>query len=112
MSLLANKVEKLLKEAFPLLTIQKEYFILYKGQRMYVDFYIPNYLIAVEVHGRQHDVFVEHYHKDERGWKEHKRRDKLKEEWADVNDVTYITIRESNMPKNKKELLRLIRGDM
>jgi len=79
---------------------------------MYVDFYIPSYLIAVEVHGRQHDVFVEHYHKNEQGWKEHRRRDKLKEEWADINDITYVVIREQNLPKNKKGLLKLIRGVM
>lgn len=110
MSLIANRVEELLHEAFPLLTIQKEYFIKYRGQRLYVDFFIPQYLIAVEVHGRQHDVFVEHYHKDENGWRTHRMRDKVKEEWAEVNNITYIVIRENDMPKDKQELLERIRG--
>jgi len=109
MSLLADKIEVLLKEAFPLLSIKKEYTILYKGQRMYVDFYIPSYLIAIEVHGRQHDRFVEHFHKDAFGWREHQKRDRMKEEWADVNNISYVIIRENNMPKDKDALLKLVR---
>ena len=110
MSKLADSVYDLLREALPFVKIQKEYFVEYKGQRLYVDFFIPSYLIAVEVHGRQHDVFVEHFHIDELGWRNHKKRDRLKEEWADVNNITYVVIRSSNMPKNKKELLDIIRG--
>lgn len=109
-SLIANKVERLLREAFPLLQIQKEHFVKYNGQRLFVDFFIPAYLIAVEVHGRQHDVFVEHFHKDGAGWREHKKRDSVKEEWAETNNITYVVIRESNMPETKNELLELIRG--
>lgn len=104
-SKLANKVKKLLKEAFPFIRIYEEYSIKYQGQQLFVDFFIPQYLIAVEVHGLQHDVFVEHYHRDAAGWQAHKNRDRIKEEWADVNDITYVVIREGDMPKSKEEMI-------
>lgn len=101
-------MECLLKKTFPLLTIQKEYTIIYNGQRLYVDFYLPSFLIAVEVHGRQHDHFVRYFHKNGYGWRGHQKRDGLKEEWADINNITYVVIREKNMPSNKEEMLELI----
>jgi hypothetical protein len=111
MSKIADKVGDLLAEAFPYVKIKKEHHVKYKGQRLYVDFYIPSYLIAVEVHGRQHDVFVEHFHTDEAGWRSHRRRDRTKEEWASVNNIIYVVIREEDMPSSKDELLGLIRSN-
>lgn len=108
MSALADEIERLLKEAFPNVTIKKEYKIVYGKRNLFVDFYIPSYLVAVEVHGKQHDEFTPHFHGDERGWREHKRRDKLKEEWAAVNNVTLVVIRKEDQPRTSTELANLI----
>jgi hypothetical protein len=110
MSKLAEKVGSLLRELFPNVRIKEEHHVMYDGQRLFVDFFIPSYLIAVEVHGRQHDEFVRHFHGDDAGWRRHRKRDRRKEEWADVNDITYVVIRENNMPSDKQELLDLIRS--
>ena len=112
MSYIADKVGLFLSEIFPTIHIQKEYFVVYKGQRLFVDFYIPSYLLAIEVHGEQHDHFVEHFHSDERGWREHKSRDRIKEEWASVNNVSYVVIRNKDIPKSKEELLALIKKEV
>jgi len=109
MSKLSDSVFSLLKEALPFVKVDTEYFITYKGQNLFVDFYIPSYLIAIEVHGGQHDQFVEHFHGDASGWKAHRKRDRIKEEWATDNKITYVVIRKSNMPKTKEEMLELIR---
>ncbi len=106
MSKLADEMFFLLKETFPHTKIQKEYTIRHAGAVLYVDFFLPLFLIAIEVHGRQHDVFVEHFHGDAWGWKKHKRRDRIKEEWADLNSITYVIIREEDKPKTKEEMLR------
>jgi len=108
LSYLADHIEDLLCKIFPLLTIQKEYYVVYKNQRLFVDFYLPSLLIAVEVHGRQHDVFVEHYHKDSKGWIDHQKRDKLKEEWAHLEGITYVVIRESDNINTKEDLMSAI----
>lgn len=108
MSVLAESIFLLLRELFPFTKIVKEYFITYKGQRLFVDFYLPSFLIAIEVHGKQHDEFVLHYHGSADGWRRHKKRDRLKEEWASVNGIKYVVIREKGAPKTKDDLLRLI----
>ncbi|MCK5021414.1 MAG: hypothetical protein KAS32_30665 [Candidatus Peribacteraceae bacterium] len=110
MSILSDKVLVLLKEAFPFVRIVEEYFITYNGQKLFVDFYLPSYLIAVEVHGVQHDKFIPHFHGSAEGWRLHKKRDRVKEEWACVNDITYVVIREAILPANKDEFLDLIRS--
>ncbi len=110
MSALSDKVLILLKEVFPFVRIVEEHFVVHNGQKLFVDFYLPSYLIAIEVHGRQHDEFVPHFHINAEGWRLHKKRDRLKEEWADVNDITYVVIRKINLPKDKNEFLDLIRS--
>jgi hypothetical protein len=108
MSYAADNIEEMLVELFPTLPIKKEYFVMYKGQKLFVDFFVPSYLLAIEVHGEQHDRFVEHFHGNDKGWREHKSRDRIKEEWADINDISYLIIRKKNMPKTKEDLLALI----
>ncbi len=109
-SRLADEMFSLLKETFPHTKIQKEHTIRHAGKTLYVDFFLPLFFIAVEVHGRQHDVFVKHFHGDAAGWKSHKNRDRVKEEWADLNGITYIVIREEDKPRTRKEMLRRCSG--
>ena len=110
MSILSEKIFNLLREVFPFAKIIKEYSIVHNNQRLFVDFYLPSYLLAVEVHGTQHDKFVKHFHGDAAGWRAHKYRDRVKCEWADLNGVTYVVIREENMIVTKEDLLNLIRS--
>lgn len=110
MSKLSDEILNLLKETFPHAKIKEEYKIKYLGKTLFVDFYIPSFSLAVEVHGVQHDKFVPHFHGDAAGWKSHKNRDRIKEEWADINNVSYIVIREGDKPKNKEEMLERCLG--
>ena len=104
----AQEIEALLKQVFPHSKIQSELYVNYKHQKLYVDFYIPDYKIGIEVHGRQHDEFVPHFHGDAAGWAAHRRRDNLKLEWAEENKITLVVIREKDIPKNKEDFLNLI----
>lgn len=108
MSYLSDNILVLLKEVFPYTKIKEEYYVEYKGQRLFVDFFLPSFSIAVEVHGRQHDEFVEHFHVDSLGWKKHKKRDRIKEAWAEQSNITYVVIRESDKIKTKEDLLNII----
>ena len=104
----AEKIYLLLKEAFPFSKIQLELYVNYKRQKLYVDFFISDYNLAIEVHGEQHDMFVPHFHGDAQGWALHKRRDNMKLEWADANGIRLVVIREKHMPNSKEELLNMI----
>ncbi len=108
LSKIARRVQVLLKEAFPFSQIVDEFYINYRGVRLFLDFYVPDYKIGIEVHGQQHDEFIPHFHSSARGWALHKRRDNLKLAWAEEEGVALVVIREKNLPKTFQELLYLI----
>ena len=62
------------------------------GGSLYLDFYIPNLDLAFEVHGRQHYEFVPFFHKTKAGFMQAQRRDVLKGEWCEVNNIQLIEL--------------------
>ena len=93
MSKLSDYVYELLKKIFPHNLIKAEYYIKYKGTRLFFDFYIKDLGILIEVQGKQHDEYVEHFHGDREGFIVSKRRDNLKKEYCQENDLILIEIR-------------------
>ena len=108
MSNLSDQVLSLINKLFPEIKVKKEELVLYKGQKLFLDFWIPQLGIVVEVHGRQHDEFVEHFHGDAAGYRASKRRDGLKEEWAAINGYSFVVIREHELPISEADLLEKI----
>lgn len=62
------------------------------GENLSLDFFLPNYKTAIEVDGRQHDSYVEHFHGDAEGFKKSKERDSRKKRWCEINDITLIKV--------------------
>ena len=62
------------------------------GQRLRLDFFLPSFNLAFEYHGRQHDNYVAHYHKDAAGYRSSKRRDRMKIDRAMDQGITLIVI--------------------
>lgn len=89
MSLISNKVYKLLREVFPLNVILKEYYVNYKGTKLFFDFYIKDLGILVEVQGEQHTRFIKHFHEDKQKLIAQKERDNLKIEYAQEKDISF-----------------------
>jgi very-short-patch-repair endonuclease len=112
MSVISDRVYVLLKEVFPYVRIEKEVSVRYKGQQLYIDFYIPMYSIAVEVNGGQHDKFIKFFHQDISGYRSQVKRDHIKSEWAETNSINLITISYKNIPRTKEELLELIKKEV
>ena len=88
---------KILKEQFPYDTILEEVPLpgSHKPSRkstLYVDFFIPSYSLAVEVHGRQHFEFVAHFHGNKQGFRKSKARDRDKSNWLKNNDIDLIVL--------------------
>lgn len=108
MSKLCNQVIGTLKEAFPFAKIRVEEYVLFRNQRLFLDIFMPQYGLVIEVHGRQHDEFVEHFHGNAKGFREYKRRDSLKEEWIAENGYTLIALRANELPITKDKLLERI----
>jgi len=107
-SLLAKSVLQSLKEAFPNTRINSEHYISYLGQKLFFDFYLPNLSIVVEVQGVQHTEFSLHFHGTADNFKASQKRDRLKAEWCDINDMTLVCINHTEVPIEVSTLVRKI----
>lgn len=107
-SLLAKSVLQSLKEAFPNTRINSEYYVNYAGQKLFFDFHLSNLNIVVEVQGVQHIEFNSHFHGTAENFKASKKRDRLKAEWCDINDMTLVCIHHTEIPIDVPTLLQKI----
>ena len=64
-----------------------------KKSVLYLDFYIPNAIMAVEVHGEQHFKYIPYFHKNKFGFAMAKKRDLDKKEWCRINGIELVELR-------------------
>lgn len=57
-----------------------------------MDFYLHDYNMCIEFHGRQHYEFIELFHKTYDGFLERTKKDKIKKEYCRNNNIKYIEI--------------------
>ena len=74
-----------------------------KKSVLYLDFYIPNAIMAVEVHGQQHFNFIPYFHKSRAGFAMAQKRDMDKREWCRINEVELIELRWDDSPEYWRE---------
>lgn len=95
MSVTAIKVQSILNKLFPAnphRRVFEEQYVLYKGQRLFFDFFIKELGVFIEVQGRQHVQFVKHFHGDAENFKQQKIRDNLKIEYVQTNDLCLVRL--------------------
>ena len=108
MSKLCDQVIETFKQVFPEISIKTEEHVEFKGQRLFLDIWVPQFNLVIEVHGRQHDQFVKHFHGDAAGFHASKKRDSLKEEWAIENNYTFVPLRVDQLPVTPESLLEIL----
>ena len=89
----AQKLEEFIRKHFGCYTIRKEYIIHKLGEykNFYrLDFYIPQFKLAFEYDGEQHDTFIEAWHKDKRGFEWQQRRDQRKDHIVKKFGITLL----------------------
>jgi hypothetical protein len=64
--------------------------------------------LLIEVQGVQHEEFSRHFHGTAEEFKAAKKRDRLKAEWCELNDLTLVCINHNEIPITKEDLLRKI----
>ena len=64
------------------------------------------------VDGRQHFEYVQHFHKDDAGYIDSIKKDRIKTEWAEANGVVIIRFNDSNLPKDHIELRDIINRNL
>jgi hypothetical protein len=83
----------LLKQLYPTLQILEEVpIVLRKNETLYLDFYLPLKKICYEVHGEQHYKFVKFYHNSMFEFLKAQKRDREKQEWCELNNISYIEL--------------------
>ena len=90
MSLISNEIYSIIKNLFPHNVLVKEYYVKYKGTRLFFDFFIKDLKILIEVQGEQHTRFVQHFHGDKEGFVKSKWRDNLKIEYAQEHGIAFV----------------------
>lgn len=108
MSILCDQVIQILNSIFPETRIVEEKSIRVDGKVLYLDIWLPDYDIIIEVHGNQHDSYVRHFHKDSYGFTQAKNRDRIKKNWALSKGYTFIELRTDVLPINEEDLKRII----
>jgi very-short-patch-repair endonuclease len=89
-SQLEENLDRALKKLYPREPLICDWPIKVGKQTLYVDRVIMGPKIAVEADGRQHDIFVAHFHKDPEGFAKSKQRDALKAQWLESNGWTLV----------------------
>jgi hypothetical protein len=83
---------ELIEELFPGLSVYEEVTLpgskkLGRSSLLYADFFIPDSMLIIEVHGRQHYEYCSFFHKDKIDFINAKKRDADKIEWCEMNDI-------------------------
>lgn len=84
---------QLLKEMFPTCSVVEEVSIpVFYRSNYFLDFYVPLYKLAIEVHGQQHYKFTPHFHGSAANFAMAKARDTNKSEWCEINGIKLVVL--------------------
>lgn len=113
MSVIATQVHYMLTKLFPSKPFNQvscEYYVNYKGCKLFFDFYIKKLNLFVEVQGRQHTEFVKHFHADKRSFLQQRERDNLKRIWVEENGYHLIRLYDTEKITEKLVLEKISRA--
>jgi hypothetical protein len=87
----------IIKEMFPGLAVYEEVTLpgskkLGRSSLLYADFFVPDAMLVIEVHGRQHYQYCSFFHKDKIDFVNSKKRDNDKIEWCKINDIKIVIL--------------------
>ena len=83
----------LIKECFPTMQILEEVGIPVRhANTLFLDFYLPLLKLCIEVNGEQHYNFSAFFHGSRLNFMKHKRRDREKRDWCDINSIKVIEL--------------------
>ena len=64
-----------------------------KRSALFLDFFIQNHSLALEVHGSQHFEYTPYFHKTKAGFLQAKKRDLDKAAWCNKNEIHLLVLR-------------------
>lgn len=94
LSKIQTEVYSYLQEIYGKSSILQEFII--PGTKLSLDFLLPNYSLAIEVDGKQHDKFNSFFHFDRKDFLKQVDRDGNKEQWCKLNNFILVRIKEND----------------
>lgn len=95
----------LLHKKYPNVPIYEEVEILVEPKkRLYLDFYIPRLLLAIEVNGGQHYKFTSQFHTNMMGFYKALQNDKKKMEWCEINEIDLVVLKFDEIKQWDKQI--------
>jgi very-short-patch-repair endonuclease len=92
-SLLHKTTRIFLRNLFPTVIILEEVrFRAKKRQKLYLDFFIPQLMLAIECQGEQHQKYIHFFHKNSYRFIRSQQNDKEKAEWCKLNNITLVYV--------------------
>ena len=86
---------KIIREILPSTKIMEEVSVKISNvqkARQYLDIYLPDRDLVVEVHGRQHSEYVPHFHGTKRNFLRCQAADRAKNLWCELNDLELVEL--------------------
>ncbi|TXT66092.1 MAG: hypothetical protein BAJALOKI3v1_50092 [Promethearchaeota archaeon] len=93
-SIFQKEIGEKLQERYPHDIILEEFNI--PNSRLYIDFFLPNRKLVIEVDGSQHDKYSGYFHGNKLTSRKFARQidnDYIKEQWTQINQFKMIRIR-------------------
>lgn len=97
-SKLHTSAKNIIYNLFPTSPILEEVPFKPRATTQFLDFYISNSKLAIEVNGEQHYKFSSLYHASSQDFLHQKRKDQDKRDWCELNGITLI-----ELPYNEDE---------
>lgn len=99
------RIGQLIDELYPGEIVLEEFYI--PGEGIYVDFFLPRKMLAVEADGSQHEAFSLFFHRTKENFLKAQARDKRKENWCEINNIKLIRVN----TKEEGEFINKLKSD-
>ena len=86
---------QIIREEFPHTVVKQEVAIKVSDMdkaKQFLDLYLPHHSIVFEIHGKQHDTFIPHFHKTKRTFIKAQAKDRQKKLWCEVNNIELVEL--------------------
>lgn len=84
------RVGVVVEKLFPDYNVLEDFYV--PGESLYLDFFIPSKMLAVEANGTQHESYNEFFHGSRDGYKRAVERDSRKRLWCALNRISLVII--------------------
>ena len=83
-----ERTRNFLTEKYPAMLILEEVYI--PGEKLFLDYYLPSRILAIECQGAQHEVHSVYFHNTKAEFFAAQSRDRRKAEWCHLNGITLV----------------------